>query len=551
MTESELQQRIKDLHSQGKMGAISISTLPKHKYFLERKAIIDATSFLPVEATISERAKYIILGLKDFRRCECGCGQITKSPFSAHLPGHQNKDPKVKQKKLDSVKEHYGIDVTNVSQLAEVKEKKKQTYKERYGADHYMSSEKGYAEYKQKMLEKTGVENPFQLESAKLKIREKWYLKKEILIKQISSTHKENFYKSFFEERLKDLVKPLFTVDEYIGVHHEYDFLCLKCNCKFKDNLDGGKIPRCKNCFPTSFELGFSQNETNLIKFLETLFDKNSLKVHNRKEIFPLELDVYIPEKKIAIEYDGLYWHSELNHTRDRDYHLRKTERCEKKGIRLIHIFEDEWILHPKIVKARLKHILGKVKRKIYARKCEIRQIPSKLRSMFLNKYHIQGADSGIIKLGAFYKNRLVAVMTFSKPRLAVGQVKTAETQWELCRFATIAHFNVVGIASKLLSYFEKNFDWTEIISFADKRWSQGGLYKKLGFSYDHDSRPNYWYTKDYLHRHHRFAFRKNQLAELFKENFDPNLPEWKNMENNGWARIWDCGNRVFLKIKN
>jgi hypothetical protein len=163
-----------------------------------------------------------------------------------------------------------------------------------------------------------------------------------------------------------------------------------------------------------------------------------------------------------------------------------------------------------------------------------------------LNKYHIQGEDKSKIHLGLHYKNRLVAVMTFAKLRKVLA-LEHKEGSYELSRFAAINHFVIVGGADKLLKYFERTYHPKAITSYADRRWSQGDVYYKLGFKLDHISPPSYWYTKDYYHRIYRFNFRKNVLQTKLP-NFDPNLSEWENMKNHKYDRIWDCGNLVFTK---
>jgi hypothetical protein len=214
---------------------------------------------------------------------------------------------------------------------------------------------------------------------------------------------------------------------------------------------------------------------------------------------------------------------------------------CKDIGYQLIHIFEDEWILQNKIVKARLKAILGLTKRSIYARKCEVKEIDNNIKNKFLEKYHIQGQDLSSTKLGLFYKNRLVAVMTFGKRRF------DDKEGFELIRYCTMANFNIIGGAGKLLSYFRKMHPNTSIISYADKRWSTGNLYKQLGFTLLHESGLNYFYIhpSDPLKRHNRISFQKHKLENIL-EDFDPLLSEAQNMVNNGYSRIYDCGNYVF-----
>jgi len=236
------------------------------------------------------------------------------------------------------------------------------------------------------------------------------------------------------------------------------------------------------------------------------------------------------------------------NGGKDEKYHLNKTNRCNAEGYRLIHIFEDEWTNKQQIVKSRLKTILGVIHRSIYARKCEVREIDNKTKDQFLEHYHIQGKDLSSTRLGLFYKNRLVAVMTFGKRRF------DDKEGFELIRYVTVANFNIVGGAGKLLAYFRKSHENDNIISYADKRWSIGNLYKQLGFNLIRESAPNYFYInmcEDMMIRHSRMGFQKHKLKGVLKD-FDENMTEIENMRNNGYTRIFDCGTLVYeLKAVN
>jgi hypothetical protein len=194
------------------------------------------------------------------------------------------------------------------------------------------------------------------------------------------------------------------------------------------------------------------------------------------------------------------------------------------------------------IVKSRLKHVLGLNTDVIYARKCEIKNVDKVLCDEFLKHHHTQGSIKTFnVGVGLFYNSELVSIMTFGKNRLALGNNKTMIGEYEMYRYATSK--TIVGGASKLLSYFIKTYKPTKIISYADRRWSEGNLYEKLGFIKKSNGVPNYWYFKPgYFNRYHRFNFRKDQLQKKL-EVFDPMLTEWENMQNNGWDRIWDCGN--------
>jgi len=259
--------------------------------------------------------------------------------------------------------------------------------------------------------------------------------------------------------------------------------------------------------------------------------------------ISPLELDIFIPDRNLAIEFDGLYWHSDLY--KKNDYHINKTIECEKLGIRLIHIFEDEWINKQEIVKSRIKNILGLNNKRIGARKTIIKEIDSKTKNEFLEKYHIQGKDTSSIKLGAYFQDELIGVMTFGKGRKFTNN-KSINGKYELIRFATQSDTYTPGLASKLLSYFIKNYSPVEIYSYADKRWSQGRLYESIGFKFVHDTSLNYWYFNS-MNRINRFSFRKSELKKLFPSLYSDDKTEFEIMNDTEYLRIFDCGSKKYV----
>lgn len=284
---------------------------------------------------------------------------------------------------------------------------------------------------------------------------------------------------------------------------------------------------------------GASKEEGDLYNWLIDLLGSVSISKKNRN-ILPnnYELDIYIFKKNIAIEFDGLFWHSEKSPgKKDENYHLWKTEECQKKGIRLVHIFEDEWLLHEELVKDKLSYILGcsKDKKKIGARKCEIREIYKPDSDTFLEKNHIQGKANASVYLGAFYQGKLVSVMLFKK----TGK----EGEYELNRFASDIQYVIQGIASKLLKYFIKMGMAKSIISFADRRWTdeKSNLYTKLGFKKVGYVRPTYWYTKN-LRRIHKFNFRKQILCKKYPDVCNMSMTELEMTKKLGWYRIYDCG---------
>ena len=469
-----------------------------------------------------------------------------------------------KQKVKNTMNERYGVDYAQ--QSPEIKKKTKKVFKEKhggypmetevfknnminkYGVDNPMKMDQCLDKARKTNLERYGVETPLaDTDKQKKALFDKYgvinisqvsYVKEKALQTRYKTTYIDKFVNP---GTLLKYVKPLFTIDEFNGIcqysNKLYDFECVICDTKFSSILTSGidRPPRCPICYPPNQSIA----ETEVFEFIELNYGgeilRNDTKILNR-----FELDIYIPELNLAIEYNGLYYHSEAGCGKTREYHLNKTTECEKQGIRLIHIFEDEWIYKQDIVKSRIKQLLKiNNSKRIHARKCEIREINAKVKNKFLNKFHIQGEDRSNIKLGAYCNNELVSIMTFSHG--SISRKKYNSDIWELSRFCSNSNYRIPGIASKLLSYFKKNYNWKEIFSYADRRWSNGNVYKKIGFNLDSITKPNYWYIKN-LNRVHRFSLRKKY--EEPKE-----VPEWVLRQSEGYFRIWDCGHLKFKTI--
>lgn len=314
---------------------------------------------------------------------------------------------------------------------------------------------------------------------------------------------------------------------KYINSITDVEIICPKHGSFWQrpaNHLMGEQCPKC-----SSFR---SKGEEELLQFISSIY-QGEIITNDRKLLDGDEIDILLNDAKICFEYNGLHWHDEK--TKDRHYHVDKTERCNKKGYRLIHIFEDEWLFKKDIVKSRIRSILHQYADKIYARKCELREVTSKDAVAFLEKNHIQGKCGSTIRIGLFYNNELVSLMTFGKTRHFIGSSKH---EWELLRFCNKLDTVVIGGASKLYSYFNKTYHPLSVVSYADRRWSEGNLYDVLGFSLYNISQPNYFYIVGNK-RKNRFNFRK---SELVKQGFDKDKSEHEIMKERGIYRIYDCG---------
>lgn len=249
---------------------------------------------------------------------------------------------------------------------------------------------------------------------------------------------------------------------------------------------------------------------------------------NDRKIISPLELDIVIPDAKVAIEHCGLYWHSHFH--KPNTYHRDKMRKCNERGIRLITMFENEWIHNKDLVKQKLLSIVNQDNRKtVYARKCSIRTLDSKEKKTFFDANHIQGNGPGSITYGLEHSNEIVAAMTF---------IKQKNGEFVLNRYATLC--KVPGGFTKLLKHFQRNNDWNTIVSFADLRWSEGNLYESNGWTLEKTLLPDYCYVVgDNIV--HKFNYRRKNLPKLLK-TFDPALSETENTNNNDIPRIYNCG---------
>lgn len=317
---------------------------------------------------------------------------------------------------------------------------------------------------------------------------------------------------------------------------HIIDIQCNICKTVFsrtKQYSYSSKIYKelCPTCFPPLKGDSLAQQE--ICNFLK---DYTNIRTKDRTLISPKELDIVLVDFNIAIEYNGLYWHSEL--FKDKTYHLEKTNIAKDKGIRLIHIFEDEWDNRSEIVKSRLLSLIKANKNKIYARQCEIKEIDSKVANKFLNENHLQGSGRSNIRLGLFYNNELISVMTFLK-----GDISKNIKEWELNRFCSKTYMSVVGGAGKLFTYFVKKYNPSTIISFSDKRWSDDNtVYQKLNFLHARDSVPNYWYF--FLNdnkRYHRYSLKKPKNSTISEKEL---------RSSQKYFRIYDCGSSKWIWSK-
>jgi hypothetical protein len=284
----------------------------------------------------------------------------------------------------------------------------------------------------------------------------------------------------------------------------------------------------CHTCVPIF--RGTSGAEEDLAAFCNTLGQ-----VQRHLRLDGKEIDIVLPDHHLAIEYDGLYWHSEkAGYPKER--HLEKTLLAQKAGLQLVHVFEDEWVHQRHIVEDRLRHLTGHQLQKVGARRCELVEVSAREARQFEEACHLQGSAASSIRLGLRYDGKLLALMTFGRPRYR------RDHQWELIRCCVAGGWAVVGGASRLLAAF-RSAHTGNIISYADRRWSKGDIYDALGFTLLGTSDPSYFYFKGDL-RVNRQTFQKAKLKEL--PSYQADKTEGQIMAEEGWNRIYDCGTLVY-----
>lgn len=415
------------------------------------------------------------------------------------------------------------------SQVPEIKEKIRQTTFNNHGVWHYSQSE----QFKTKIIEKNnnqyGVDYLFQTEQFKNKLKE---MRFSATVSKFNASNTNKIVIRHATRKNVCLIKCTICDKEYEA------YVTNSLNCKANENNY-----KCPICEPNT------SSEENIRRYIESIGVQ--LPIKDRTIIKPKELDMLIPSMNIAVEYNGLMFHSQgytehsMFRNKSKDFHLSKTEECERNAIRLFHIFENEW-LNPTtqdIWKSIISNALVKTVHKIYGRHTTIKEIKGKEADSFFGTNHMQGKCQSSVNLGLYFEDELVSCMSFGKSRY------NKNVEWELLRFANKKYTNVVGGASKLIKHFERTYKPSSLISYANRRWSQGKLYEQLGFAYKGYTKPNYFYFKyRSMTLESRIKYQKHKLKDIEGFNFDSNMSESENMFNNGFRRIYDCGNKIYIK---
>lgn len=453
------------------------------------------------------------------------------------------------------------------SNSSETKEKLKKTNLKKFGVEHYSKTNEYVKKVKRTSLERFGVDNYSKTDDFVEKLKKtsilKWgvdsFTKTNEYLEKSKETSLRNWGVEFPTQSdiIKDKIKTtnfdrygvshIFENNEYRNLNfnislnpnylsYESGLNLFNCDCDgnhtflIKTDDYYGRIKSnnklCTVCFPISDSSSIKQ--TMLLDFIKTIYTDDIITNYRDSR---LEIDIYLPDINLGFEFNGIWWHSDKY--KDKWYHRKKSDYFAEKGIKIIHIWEDDWINKTDILKSQIRNWLVLSKTKIFARKCEVVELDNV--NSFLNKNHIQGSDRSNIKIGLIYNNDIVSVMTFNKSE---GRKKMNLNEWNLSRFCNKLDTNIIGGASKMLKFFIKKYKPIRIVSYADKDWSVGNLYFNLGFKLIHKTDPDYKYLINQK-RIHKSRFRKSNLKS--------DLSESKQMSN--IPKIWDCGKIKFELI--
>lgn len=332
--------------------------------------------------TIQEK---LYLFYHNINKPTCECGEYTT--FLGFSKGYRKycsakcraNSKEFKEQVKKSNLEKYGVESTN--QILEVKNKKIKTYGKnkhnhkdfrktnlkKYGVEYPLQKKDFFDKMKKTKKQKYGDEKYNNPKKAEITRLEKYGVSSLLL----DDSYKQNFLNKSKKTKVLNIYnrlkksekyKPLFSVEDFNGVYYtnKYKWKCLECGTEFYDDLYAGREPRCPECYPKNQPV--SQYE----KELETYLTQFKTIKNSRKIIPPYEIDIYLPDHNLAIEFNGLYWHS--TEWKDKYYHQNKVKMCHEKSIRLLHIWEDDWLNNPEEVKENILHYINNLDEEVEPR---------------------------------------------------------------------------------------------------------------------------------------------------------------------------------------
>lgn len=490
-----------------------------------------------------ERLYWLQHGLSDYPTCStCGFKLSSKNFRTNSQGGRYTETCSVKCAKRNVI----------------FSERVKQTNRAKYGSEYYLGSETARKSIEHTNLQKYGTTVPHPWESQQFKklIAEKYgaehYMqsdagrsnyKRKIIESNIITGRTEASISACEAKRTVTCINPEAALDvnreelETIELSWRHRL----CGETYTSPIVNGKISQCPHCRAGTSILELSLR--NMV--MEILPDEEIL--FNVRDVCPgnIELDIYIPGRQLAIEFNGIYWHNVMIND-DKFRHRKKSEACNRLGIRLLHVWEDHFLQKPDIIRSIIKNACGQSK-KIGARNCDVVELQAAEANKFLTENHLNGYIRCSNNYGLVHNKKIVAVMSFGAKRFGAR----GDNCWELYRFASKTGLQISGGASKLFKHFINSINPEQVVSFADLSLGGGDVYLNIGMAEDTTTAPSYfWANTASPSRLSRFKTQKHKLPELIGDRFDQSLTEEENMKKIGWFKLWDCGHRRFVYQK-
>ena len=396
-----------------------------------------------------------------------------------------------------------------------VQQKRKATCLKKYSVEHYSKTAEYKKKFKATCINRYGVKNPGMIDANKsLRAR-----KKQLTFYNNLSTLEH--------------AEPNFSFEEYTYVRDsELEWKCKNCGDIFKSHIFS-KIPKCETCYPPAKFGGQSSIEKEIVAYIQSIYTGDIIE-NDRTIIAPKEIDIYIPEHSLAIEVNGVYWHSDK--FLSKDYHVIKYDALNALGIKVLMVTDDDWLNKQAIVKRMISHRLTLTSQTCYARQCTVVEIKPSIAREFLDNNHINGFSPSSIHLGLQFNGDIVSVMSLSK------RSRFNENKAELVRLAF--NVSVCGALGKYLKYIRTHYkDIATLISYADLRYGNGDVYRYNNFVNSKQTPPGYWY---YINNkmYHRLSWTKQKLI---KNGNDANKTEFEIMDDLGALRIYDAGHIKYI----
>ena len=510
------------------------------KRALQEKYGLDVTSPMQIPGVI-DKIKATNLeryGAEWYTQTEDYKESVKKTSLKNHGVEHHLQAQEVIDRRTQTNLERYGCE--NVFQASEIKERAKQTNLEKYGYEYASQSPEIREQIVASNVKKYGVKHPMML---------KEYKDKAIATnverygrKAYTQQHIENIQawyefidnpRKYIEDHFEQTPR-VDQVADYFGVERSAIDMYLERTNSFDC------IRRAK-----------SMMEEFITDFIKEVDPAIKIIVRNKSEIYPYELDLYLPDLKFAIECDPTCTHNSSAPTpwgdepKSAHYHEMKTNMCEEKGISLLHIFGYDWEHKQDVILSMIKNRLRKCDRVIYARKCKVVEVGGQDAIKFLNENHRQGAANSPVRLGLVHEGELVSLMTFGKMRGTIGTGnENLENCWELVRFCSLLNTSVVGGASKLMKHFISEFNPERIRSFSDRAHTTGKLYSTLKFKEIRRSDPGYvWVNVVDDRAYHRVNAQKQNIKKFLQDDsIDLSKTEKEIMIEHGFVQVFDSG---------